>query len=278
MLVLAIALVLGCEGGSMSEPDGGPPFEPACTAGRCVYVVSALRAPREGAAVPGLDLDGRVSDEADETGCLKPDYVAPDGRQGIDNQFTTMVGTLEEALSENVDDLLREAITSGELLFVVELIDGEGMTTVEWGAAELPAGSGALVSEPTGELASDQTFVRSEPAHAGQSSIRGDVVEAPLGDVTVALAADSTTTIELPLRQARLRVPFDDGLPATGTLSGRLWIEDLLVTVPDLDPDSPSLLRATLERQADLDPDAAGVCQSISIAFAMDLVPARLEP
>ncbi len=277
--VLGMALALGCQSGPAGEPDGGVPFAPSCDAdGRCVYVVSALHVPREGGPVPGLDLDGRVSDESDPEGCLKPDFVAPDGRAGVDNQFATLVPNLESGLGESIDGPIRELIASGELLLVVELADGESGAVLEMGPAELSSETGEPALDSSGALLAGQTFVRTEPPHVAPMSIRASVVEAPVGDVMMAVPFDATTTIELPLREVRLRMPFVDGHPTTGTLAGRLWIDDLLVTVEDLPPDEPSLVRTTLERQADLDPNAEGICQSISIAFAIDLVPAQLAP
>lgn len=274
-LLLAIALMLGCESGPMSEPDGGPALEPVCDGDRCAFVIGALRVPREGAPIPGIDLDGRVSDESDAQGCGHPDFVAPDGREGIDNQFVTLAPTLESALGEDADDALRESITSGELLFVVELM--EGTATLEAGPAELPSGEPTLA--PSGELASDQSFMRTEPAHSGEVRVRDGVVEAPLGDVSVHFAFEGAPTTLL-VREARLRVPFVDGQPTTGTLAGRLYVDDLLATVPPPTggPADPTLVRDTLEEHTDLDPDADGVCQSVSIAFALDLVPAQLAP
>jgi hypothetical protein len=279
-LVLVLALTLGCESSPVDDPDGGPDLEPVCDGDRCAFVIGALRVPREGAPIPGIDLDGRVSDESDAQGCGHPDFVAPDGREGIDNQFVTLAPTLEAALGEDVDDTLREAIGAGELLFVVELVGDPSEPSMEAGPAELAPESAEPALDPTGRLVDGLTLVRTEPAHSAEPSIRAGVVEAPLGDVLLDIPFDDTTNIELLIRDARLRVPFVDGRPTTGTLAGRLYVDDLLATIPDPTggPIGDTLVRDTLEEQADLDPDGAAVCQSISIAFALDLVPAQLAP
>ena len=59
-----------------------------------VYLTGYARADAEG-RVPGMNLDGRVSEVTDEESCHQVDFVGADGEEGVDNQWGTVVYELE---------------------------------------------------------------------------------------------------------------------------------------------------------------------------------------
>ena len=64
--------------------------------------------------VDGLDLDGHVTVPGDGTGCGKADFVAPDGREGIDNAFARLVPAIESVGGEDAfESAIMRAINSG---------------------------------------------------------------------------------------------------------------------------------------------------------------------
>jgi len=71
----------------------------------------------------GFNLDGAVSTSGGSSGCGIGDYVSPGGVEGIDNNFSRLVPTLEttEAKVETIEGLIQSAIDSGELLISFEL-------------------------------------------------------------------------------------------------------------------------------------------------------------
>ena len=92
-LMLALGLLtVGCgdDGGGDSNPDAGMMLPPDdCTTGDShFYVLNTLDIAGEvmGAAntAPGFNLDGIVSDGSDPEGCNIPDYMSPEGEEGID--------------------------------------------------------------------------------------------------------------------------------------------------------------------------------------------------
>ena len=46
--------------------------------------------PDENGHVVGFDLDDTITQEGDEAYCREGDFVSPDGREGIDNQFADL--------------------------------------------------------------------------------------------------------------------------------------------------------------------------------------------
>ena len=282
--VLLLLLSAGCDSPA-GGPDGGPVGMPvSCGEEPCAYVISALWAPRMGedGRVLGLDLDDRVSDESDEAGCGRPDFVAPDGTPGVDNQFARQLESFENAIGASVDDAATFGIADGQTLHGVRLegIDSteDRSVTAVAGALRLPPRELEVQLDEERALAAGQSFFWEDTPTEGDGAIEDGILEVPMGRVDVVLLFDDRSTVStFPIHDARLRVPFGDGGPGEGVLAGRLHIEDLLGTVSDAPPDT-SLIRRTLEDLADLDPNAAGMCQSISIALGVGLVRAQIEP
>lgn len=278
--MMALAMI-GC-GEPQAEPDGGPVGTPlSCGEEPCAYVIAGAYPPRmdtEGRVI-GVDLDDHVSDETSEQSCGHADFVSPGGTPGVDNEFARFVPTLEDSLGTTFE--LNPAITSGELLFGLALVDVDSTedpsVLVSAGPLRLPAESEAPVITVDGTLQPGQTFGWAEATPTGEGSIEEAVLDVPLGDVDIGWTVDETTSSTLHIRDARLRVPFADGEPGTAVLAGRLWIDDLVVLVP-LTGGGHADNRELLEDVADLDPNAEGVCQSISIAIEVELVRARIEP
>ncbi len=276
-------LVSGC-GEPASAPDGGPVGEPlSCGVEPCAFVISALRPPRMDAdgRVVGVDLDGHVSDEGDARSCGHADFVAPDGTVGVDNQFVLMASTFETAVGESVGDGLARAIGRGDFLFAVTLAAVESTedpnVRVEAGPTML-VGDGEPGLDADGQLQPDQDLAWLDAPTTGEGSIADGRLDAPIGDMQLVWVLDDITSDAFPLNDVRLRAPIGmDGL-GTGLLVGRIVIDDVIASLaPSPDP-GDSLIRNALEDVADLEPNADGVCQAISVAFEVELVRARIEP
>ena len=71
----------------------------------------------------GFDLDGIVSDGSDPESCRQPDYLGPDGTEGVDNQFAVLWDAIVTIAGDAVEGLVQGAIADGSLLLMVE-VDG----------------------------------------------------------------------------------------------------------------------------------------------------------
>lgn len=143
-LVFVVVMVLaGCSGTPVGDDGGAPEPEagagdattdatpdadggvPACdgTGPTGFFVISTLDFGRMGPAgtVPGLNLDGLVSDDMDRDGCFQPDFVSAHGTDGVDNQFAVLLPTLESALGADTRALFQQSINAGDMLILLEL-------------------------------------------------------------------------------------------------------------------------------------------------------------
>ncbi len=116
---------------SVSNDDGGRPMPLECEGGdgRCLFVISSIAPSLEDelGRVEGNDIDGRISDSTDPLGCHHDDWIAPDGRGGLDNQLASLefyLELLEIPLQPGFDAAIRE----GQFLFAIELRDANGQT------------------------------------------------------------------------------------------------------------------------------------------------------
>jgi hypothetical protein len=246
--ILALLALIGCgEAHAPADADGsaGDACESGETLAFTLEIVDIQRETDSG-GVPGLDLDGRDSDETDELGCHQPDWTDPrDGERGVDNQLATLFvvgspGTAPELRSGRRVDLQ------------VRRVDDRP-------------------NDPCIEVRID-----------GGDPIRTELVEGRFqalggtGSITVEMfGADGDTLLPLPVTSLAVEATLVAGGGLTDvTIAGHLNIDAMVAATIEVAPDvDPSLIRTTLEGVADLEPDADGNCQSVSAAFAAEVVP-----
>jgi len=235
------------------------------------------RATDEGISA-GFDLDGEVTDAGDSSGCGIGDYVDPDGTPGIDNAFARLIPALEQTEAQAVEGLLENAITSGELLLMFEILgldDPQDDDCVGFGMLQ---GTGEPLIGTDGELLWGQTLARDpdSPSTAldAMEVIDGRLVARPL-------------TISLPLQVFDVSLSFDieDGafsadIAADGSFAGHfaggLDIAYVLQIAAEenVDPELKPLLESLLYLNADLEPDADGECTKVAVTFDYQAIPA----
>ncbi|MGB0648227.1 MAG: hypothetical protein ACPGQS_13670, partial [Bradymonadia bacterium] len=81
----------------------------------------SIAVPDDEGFVPGFDLDGIDTEEGDEASCRQGDFVDPDGRTGIDNQFADLWSIVEPLVGEATEALIQGAVNEGRIILVVEL-------------------------------------------------------------------------------------------------------------------------------------------------------------
>jgi len=238
--------------------------------------------------VEGFNLDDRVSDDADEQGCFKPDFTSPppDNEPGVDNQLGPILASLGGSF--DVAGSIAEALADGSLLLLFEVqnvddMTNDGCVTVNIYLGELQPGVTAPMLDGSGRIAGGQTFDLNSLSFTGDQpmvTVEGQIVNGRVqgGPVDISLTfAVMDTALTLAIRQAQVRFNVVGGGASidTGVIGGQLDTEETINTITMAVMDVPeSLARSILEGQADLEPDAAGQCQAVSMGLVFEGVPA----
>jgi hypothetical protein len=277
--VIPLLLALGC---APEEATHGPMHGAAPPTSEVAAVVSSVYFVGETEGVTeGFNLDGAVTDAGDASGCGHADLVDDEGNEGIDNAFAGLVPVLLATEASALQDLLAQSIANGELLLLVELsnVDGElGADSADWDDdcvdMTLWRGLGTPLLASDGTVLDHQTFETSEPVTVecvpmvdGRAEAQGFSVTLPAQVLDVELTlhlADAALRIE--------RLP-DGGFQ--GILAGGIPRSDFdaILSEPDIQ-DLQQLLTPLVAGLSDLEPDADGVCQAMSISLGFDALPA----
>jgi hypothetical protein len=229
----------------------------------------------------GFDLDGRVSDRADLESCRKPDFTAPDGTPGIDNQIARLLPIIEmQTGGLRLDDVLQTAIDNGQLLIAFELLGVDDPMNDPCVTVRLRPVVGTPLLGTDGRVLPGQTF---DVAPEGEvSTIEGArIVDGVLevGPASIALPVqvlDARFTLHVEKAHVRLERRPDGSW--RGLLGGGISVEEMIQIATGLNIPS-SLMGAVmlvLRSNADLARDEAGDCQQISATLVVDGVPAFL--
>ncbi len=295
--VTGMTFTVGCSKSSNPPPgdgggvDSGPvacdSVEPAKT-----FVVDVMDIGREAppGVAPGFDLDNKISDDADPAGCFQPDFTSPAGVAGIDNQFAVLAPTIESAAGTDLAVSISDSIASGSILImpVLENLDdnvNDPCINLTLLLGQVPGG-GAPTLNAAGTLEPGQTFDLNPSSYdaSGAPLIRVPMaslvdghIEAGPVDISLSLPV-SGMALTLSIRRAQLAFDLSaDGTELTnGVLGGELVIEELIAALVELSSSLPiDLVRNALQSSADLAPNAAGDCDSISIALTLHGIPAE---
>lgn len=244
----------------------------------------------------GLDLDGMGGGTA--ASCSQPDF-APSGTTGdlgpsartIDNSYATSLATCDRtSLGTSFGESLQDAKRSGDLLwlFRVDGIDDfeeDCCVRVTWYAGVM-ADDGDPVLDDSDSLTPGQRFEITTGDAAASSS---DSAAAIVGGMLTAhglelelrfLAAMAVEPVRYPMNQGVLQVAIGPEAWRSGQVGAAFDIEELVASVEAVGGDALpiDLVRSTLLSIADLDPDAEGVCQSVSIGLGIEAVSAVVTP
>jgi len=284
---LALPLVIGCGGGDATPTGDGGVTPMTCdeVAPTYLYVLDTLDVGREDPAgiVPGFDLDGLTSTDADADGCYIADWTSPDGVPGIDNQLADLAPTIELATGTALGQQLQDSIASGSVLILIELENVDDFTNdpcinLNLFLANVPGDVAPQIDPATGMLLPDQAF-DIDPASldaAGNPVVRvegarivnGSVLAGPV-DLSFNLPAGG---MEVPLNVRDAQLAFDvsaTGL-SNGILGGQLINAELIAAVVALAPDQAGLVESTLANLADLGPDPSdpmALCTGLSVGL-----------
>lgn len=278
ILLLCLWGLAGCGSGGKDPQDSGlgADLGPTCDRQgptRYLAVRTLVFGRADKGVSPGFDLDGEVTADGGATGCGVEDYVSPDGTSGVDNAMAGLLPFLESTEAAALEPLIQQKINEGEVLLILEiggLDDAENDDCVEVGFLR---GTGIPQLGSDGLLLADQTYeldpTVGEPVRA-RGAIEDGVLEVrDLGFLLPIVVFDFD--IVLDLNQVALQVAFDEDGGAEMLLgAGFEWgplLDELLTTpIDQVLVDALPLLFGSL---ADMNPDASGVCQDLSVVMEM---------
>jgi hypothetical protein len=278
--VLGLVLALCACGGADEPAEVDLEAQGLCQSGQEeVLVIKALRFAREepqGVSV-GLDLDGRRSDAEDAAGCFQPDMIDPLGVEGVDNQFARLLPAVEAVGGEAIEELVKGAINSGELLLLLRLEHLDGWEQDGCVDMTVLRGAGAPLVGNDGQLEAGQTFDvdPSLPAAALRGlSLEGGALQG--GPVTFSLPIQIfETSLTLTLRRSLIRIERAPDGQTRGFLTGALNVDEVTETARGIRGGGQiaDFFGTVLGLYADLSPDAEGQCQELSVTLVFEAIP-----
>jgi hypothetical protein len=228
---------------------------------------------------PGFDLDGRISNADDFESCYAPDYVDPEGVEGIDNSMAKLIPLLETTEGAALEPLVQDSINGGALLMMFELNDLDSLDNDPCVDMRVYKGLGSPMIGNDGWLLANQTMPI-DPASAinevpDQAIVDGRLEVGPIPELSLKLQVlDLDTTLILTDVQLRLE-PQQDGT-WTGTMGGAVSVQELVdtATLQNVDPAVFDLIGPVLYGVADMNRNDDTVCERISSTFELEAAPA----
>ncbi len=247
------------------------PRPPSCSGGReVVYAIHWVDIPRRDAEGrrDGFDLDGTA-----DPICGPIDFVAPDGRTGIDQQMAELLELLEDLGETNTREEAERAAASGDAVALVVISNVDDATNddcveVTERTAILPEGvtPEMLDANHDGLLDRELTFdYSSAHEHDPVACIVDGTLHARFPPTARTSFLGVGTEVTVYRGRILLGLEREEGL-----IGGALRIDELT----GLDETSLRVLR----QAADLEPSSrdADDCASVSFALQMGVVPAHL--
>ena len=267
----AFVLSLGC-----GEEIVAPPGETTSNAAVFRSLVIGREDPK--GVAPGFDLDGYTSNVSDERGCRIDDFMSPDGREGVDNQFAVLMPLLDVAAEGALDAFIQDAISEGRLLIIPELEthpDGT-MDLTLWRGEDTPllGADGELLEGQTLSLHEAPLLGRFEGAEMDENGV---VSAGPFDLRLLIIVFNLLYVVDLHDAQIEFRL-MENGRLDSGMVGGSVTVEQLLEIAAQAaeraNLDFIEILNGSIDQFADTARDAEGKCHSLSVGASFDAVPA----
>jgi hypothetical protein len=236
----------------------------------------------EDEAVDAMDIDGITDDvetPAEAGTCAHADFSSPGGGEGIDHQLLRLIMTYESLHAGGIADQIIDNSAKDGSMTILLTADDEALGIMVGADAPFTDNDGQVLPHSSFRPHADAAY----HADLGPAEIVDGVWLAGPADVRLRLNVQIVAA-DLLLRDAYLRVTFDDDGRAQGVLQG-YWsregiVEILASTTAHLAALGYTLeeFEAVLDQHADAGPDGDGVCQELSSAFRFTAEPAFLLP
>lgn len=226
---------------------------------------------------PGFDLDDAVSTAGGASGCGIADMASPDGTPGIDNSFALLLPALELVGADALPELVQAAVTSGELLLLLETVPRDATCT----ELHVMRGAGAPLVGSDSLILPGQTFdvdPEAPASHVACAQVDETTIDAEGVSIRLPLVVFDEF-IDLTMRHGRMRTERQPDGTVTGVLAGAVSaqeIKDNVATFDGLPDELFALIETTMDARADLDPEDTGTCTDVSVVLSFEAVPAFL--
>lgn len=241
------------------------------------------RSSADGVAV-GMDLDGKISTELDDTTCRKPDFTDPNGLPGIDNQLARLLPLIDAAGQGAIDALVQGAINEGTALLLMSVeLRGSG------GEVKTLRGQDVPLLGADGRILPGQTLVvdrASDLGHTTAVEVEDEGAIAPLDATRVRVGPFRLdlpivvfgTLYALRIPDARVVLTLGEDGAIDGLIGGGVPVADVLNMVDTASKmagvDYVGLFGGSVRETADLFPGPDGDCTALSIAASFHAVQA----
>jgi hypothetical protein len=234
----------------------------------------------EAGIAPGFNLDGLVSDHADEESCGQLDYTSPEGVPGVDNQLAKLYPFFELVGVGAVEGLIQSVIEEGGLLFMMQFDGIDDFLNDDEISLIIRTGQGVPLLGTDGKILAGQTFhihPESPDTVTANARIEDGVIYAGPFTATLPLRIFGMD-YQLTLFDTQIRAEWtEDGGLTSGIFGGGVSIEELYAIGETAAKDDASVLAAIkilVKDSGDLAPDENGECQQVSAAFSFTSVSA----
>ncbi|MEC7984816.1 MAG: hypothetical protein VX278_06615 [Myxococcota bacterium] len=261
----------------------------SCTEGEtAVVLITELvyTLPDEEGHIKGFNLDQYITESGDDEGCGHEDMTSPSGEEGIDSAFSKLAPVLDMIGASQVQDYIRAAIETGDLLVVLELSGLDSPLNPdlndECASLTIKRAKGTPYLGTDGTILSNQTF----ELNAEEPATNTVTVQFSNGEMT-ASGIDMTLPVQLLdehvtliLNQTSLHLQSHSDGTFTGYFAGGLPVsalKDRLSEIGDIG-DLSEVVPDMVETAADLFPTDSGTCSEISIGLDFTGKPAFLFP
>lgn len=248
-----------------------------CESGDCENRVIVARniafaTEQPGGVAEGFDLDDIVSTGTDTTSCNREDYVAPDGREGIDNQFAVLWDAIVNVIGDAVDGLILGAINDGFLLFMIELDGIDDLENDDCVRVEIYVGEGKPIVGTDGYIASSQTFGRGDKGPLSVIEC-GTIVDGVLdagpfdGELPISIL---DVSFDLEVFDARFRGRLNPDGTVTAVLGAAIDSAQIIEVGEGADYRLEGLVGPLVRNRSDMARDEFGDCQRLSATMLYD--------
>lgn len=226
----------------------------------------------------GFDLDGDVTSTGGDGGCGQADFVAPDGTEGIDNQFALLLPLVEAAGGATLPALIQSAINEGDLLIFLHMEGLDDMQNDDSVDIVIGRAAGSAITGADGLLQQWLTFGvdRDEPLNRipGATIVDGVLLAGP-GDVELPIFVFGFR-FDVTLHDALVRAEMTDAGPESVTVGGSVMLSNILeiAETPGIQDRIPELIEQVGALMADM--SVEDDCDALTAVATLELAPVFL--
>lgn len=225
----------------------------------------------------GVDLDGVDTQVQEEGMCFQEDFVAPDGRRGVDNAFAFLFELVESFFQAGtVEGIIQGTINEGRLLMMFGVSGVDDWQDDESVVLEVFLGDGRPDVGGDGFIVSGQTFDRDLDSATTfvSASIVGGVLETEAFELTMPMAFFNVF-FDLRLHGAKIRAEVTPEGEWRGVVAGAIDSEDVVGLAVQADMmqeiQVSEILASLLPNWVDLGFDGeTGTCTQLSATLVFE--------